>query len=101
MTEAEWLACADPQPMLEFLREKASERKCRRVVLVSTALADLDHQSEIQVLTDALAKATPVVVDPERTEPPAGTALTDAEQAAADANTVQQDSGTPVPGQPA
>jgi hypothetical protein len=29
MTEAEWLACTDPQRMLEFLRSKASERKLR------------------------------------------------------------------------
>jgi hypothetical protein len=29
MTEAEWLTCADPTPMLEFLREKASDRKLR------------------------------------------------------------------------
>jgi hypothetical protein len=29
MTEAEWLACADPTPMLEFLRGRASERKLR------------------------------------------------------------------------
>jgi hypothetical protein len=29
MTEAEWLACTDPTPMLEFLRGKASERKLR------------------------------------------------------------------------
>jgi hypothetical protein len=25
MTEAEWLACEDPQPMLGFLRDKASD----------------------------------------------------------------------------
>jgi hypothetical protein len=29
MTEAEWLACADPGPMLDFLRGQAGERKLR------------------------------------------------------------------------
>src|SRR5262249_14022631 len=29
MTEQEWLACSDPQPMLEFMRGRASERKLR------------------------------------------------------------------------
>jgi hypothetical protein len=29
VTEAEWLACTDPKPMLEFLRSQASERKLR------------------------------------------------------------------------
>jgi hypothetical protein len=29
MTEQEWLACTDPTPMLEFLRDRASDRKFR------------------------------------------------------------------------
>src|SRR5262245_5403653 len=29
MTEAEWMACTDPTPMLEFLKGKASDRKQR------------------------------------------------------------------------
>lgn len=29
MTEAEWLACTDPLPMLDFLRDRATERKLR------------------------------------------------------------------------
>jgi hypothetical protein len=29
VTEAEWLACTDPKPMLEFLRGRASDRKLR------------------------------------------------------------------------
>jgi hypothetical protein len=29
MTEAEWLACTDPQKILEFMRGKASDRKLR------------------------------------------------------------------------
>src|SRR5262245_16335653 len=29
MDEAEWLACTEPKPMLEFLKGKASDRKLR------------------------------------------------------------------------
>ena len=33
MTEAEWLACNDPTPMLEFLRGNASDRKLRLLAI--------------------------------------------------------------------
>jgi len=29
MTEAEWLTCAHPQPMLEFLKDRGSDRQFR------------------------------------------------------------------------
>jgi hypothetical protein len=32
VTKPDWLACTDPQPMLEFLRGKASERQLRLFV---------------------------------------------------------------------
>jgi len=45
MTEAEWLTCTDPTPMLEFLRDNVTERKLMLVVcacgrLVSHLLTD-------------------------------------------------------------
>jgi hypothetical protein len=45
VTEAEWLACADPTPMLEFLRGKASERKLRLFACsFGRAVRDSEHQ---------------------------------------------------------
>jgi hypothetical protein len=35
MTEAEWLACVDPSPMLDLLKRKASDRKLRLFTVAS------------------------------------------------------------------
>jgi hypothetical protein len=41
MTEPEWLACADPKPMLAFMRDKASERKLR--LFAAACFRNLGH----------------------------------------------------------
>jgi len=52
MTEAEWLACKDPQPMLEFLRGKVSDRKLRLfAVACAYFLWDLLNESSRQLIT--------------------------------------------------
>src|SRR5262245_39087897 len=55
MTEAEWLACADPQPMFEFLRRRASDRKVRlfAVACCRRVWASLEHEE----FRDAVRKA--------------------------------------------
>src|SRR5262245_10588461 len=55
MTEAEWLACTDPQPMLEFLRGKASDRKLRlfAVACCRRVLPSLEYEE----FRDAVRKA--------------------------------------------
>ena len=55
MTEAEWLAATDPEPMLELLRGKASERKVRlfAVACCRRVWVSLEHED----LRDAVRKA--------------------------------------------
>ena len=62
MTEAEWLAATDPEPMLRFLGGKASERKmrlfavacCRRV---RPRRDDAEHQLLVEI-AEACADGT-------------------------------------------
>src|SRR5215470_16919559 len=55
MTEAEWLACTDPQPMLEYLGRKASQRKVRlfAVACCRRVWPSLEHEE----FRDAVRKA--------------------------------------------
>ena len=55
MTEAEWLACDNPAPMLEFLRRKASDRKLRlfAVACCRRVWSSLEHEE----FRDAVRKA--------------------------------------------
>ena len=55
MTEAEWLACTDPQPMFEVLRRKASDRKVRlfAVACCRRVWPSLEHEE----FRDAVRKA--------------------------------------------
>jgi hypothetical protein len=43
VTEAEWQACTDPDKMLEFLRDKASDRKFRLFATGSAHIAGHHH----------------------------------------------------------
>ena len=55
MIEAEWLACADPEPMLKFLRGKAGDRKVRlfAVACCWRVWTSLEHEE----CRDAVRKA--------------------------------------------
>src|SRR5436190_18331168 len=47
MTEAEWLECEDPRPMLEFVRRRVSERK-RRLFVCASARRSLHLASDLR-----------------------------------------------------
>ncbi|OAI48648.1 hypothetical protein AYO44_06710 [Planctomycetaceae bacterium SCGC AG-212-F19] len=54
MTDAEWLACADPRPMLEFLRGKVSDRKLRLLAVgcchrISHLLTDPRSRTAVEI----------------------------------------------------
>ena len=59
MTEAEWLACADPQPMLELLRRTASDRKLRlfAVACCRRVWPSLEHEEFREAVQKAEAFA--------------------------------------------
>ena len=80
MTEAEWLACPEPTPMLSFLRGKASDRKlrlfaaaccrhvwqllanqqCRKAVEISERYADGNASAtELQEANEAVSRSIP------------------------------------------
>jgi biotin carboxyl carrier protein len=55
MTEAEWLACADPSPMLNFVQDKASKRKlllfaCACCRLIQARCPKDQNQQRIETL---------------------------------------------------
>jgi hypothetical protein len=55
MTESEWLACTDPEPMVKFLRGRASDRKVRlfAVACCRRVWPSLEHEE----FRDAVRKA--------------------------------------------
>jgi hypothetical protein len=70
MTEQEWLACADPEPMLKFLKGRASHRKLRLFAcgcwrLEWHLVTEQDQQRAVEVAeryADGIQGGTPLSV---------------------------------------
>ena len=63
MIEAEWMACTDPEPMLKFLRGKASDRKVRlfAVACCRRVWTSLEHEEFREAVREAESFADGVV----------------------------------------
>jgi hypothetical protein len=70
MTEAEWLTCSDPTPMLAFLRDKGSLRKLRLFALAcSRRLLPLTRDPRVGAVLEVAERfADGLVGDGERSE---------------------------------
>jgi hypothetical protein len=57
VTEPEWLACSDGRPMVEFIRDRLSDRKARLLACVAAAMAKPASSHNRRKLRAAIAAA--------------------------------------------
>src|SRR5688572_16312353 len=57
MIEAEWLACSDARPMVEFIRDRLSDRKARLLACVAAAMVKPVSSHNRRKLRAAIAAA--------------------------------------------